>query len=574
MSLKLTVLKSMPLAYWKLNDTSGTTSPDLSGNGYTLTHSGTPPLDQGPLNAGGSSIQYATTKYSSATIGRLFYPGQETAAVTIVAWVKVLSPPTARRLIVGRSNAAVSATPAGIEFTVTDSSSNAYTSTYVVTNWDEVKYVVASYGNDKVSVTVNMDQAPAADFTGTFANQTDTWYVGGTGTTSATTLNVADVAVYNFQLSHEEQDAQYEVGTTTMAPSDVTVAQSGVYYGTYDKNTDIFIDYEENATEQFITGTLSDVTVEDNTIFASTAGTPGVRVTNPVDIDGLGAVIDGSRIDWEATAAGVTVEVSLDGVPTWTACTNHAEIPGLSPGTNTDGMVMEFRQTFTTADTTNAPAGLARMRAVLYEDKNIEADHGSLEATVVEPATISERPFLPIESRNASGIQLTRPGALVIPAQADPVTGIGFWVRRDAAYSNTGSLNEYLVNADSAYVRLNSSNTIQASGVTTYLSGAAASLTAANLPLSKFVYVFLVPASPITGPITFNSDTAQGEGGKNTFAHIQLYFQTITTDFILSNYGMQIGSNTIQKIDPVVSSVVDAGFSVYVNTWAAQSSGI
>jgi hypothetical protein len=105
------VLADSPIAYWRMDETSGTTMVDSSGNGRDGTYSNTPTLGATsllPANGGtavgfNGSDEYATVAHNSALNG--------SGAFTFEAWLKVDNPTAdalyviADKTAVGSSNA-------------------------------------------------------------------------------------------------------------------------------------------------------------------------------------------------------------------------------------------------------------------------------------------------------------------------------------------------------------------------------------------------------------------------------------------------------------------------------------
>ncbi len=87
-SYKTVVLSDNPVAFWPLNETSGTTAYDISGNSYNGTYSGGFTLGQPGLPSGGTAVQF------NGSSGCINIPEAVTtakASVTLEGWVN-LSP--------------------------------------------------------------------------------------------------------------------------------------------------------------------------------------------------------------------------------------------------------------------------------------------------------------------------------------------------------------------------------------------------------------------------------------------------------------------------------------------------
>ena len=78
-----TVLQDKPVAFWQLNETSGTEAADSSGNGNNASISGNVTLGQAGIPAGGGSFAFNDGTLTAAN--NYIYGDQ---AVTVEAWVK------------------------------------------------------------------------------------------------------------------------------------------------------------------------------------------------------------------------------------------------------------------------------------------------------------------------------------------------------------------------------------------------------------------------------------------------------------------------------------------------------
>lgn len=92
----LAVLAKSPLAYWRLNETSGTSAADLSGNGHTGTYAGTITLGSASLLPGGNGLSITKTG-----TGNVQFTGLSSTdrPFTIQAWVKRSSAPASTQVI-------------------------------------------------------------------------------------------------------------------------------------------------------------------------------------------------------------------------------------------------------------------------------------------------------------------------------------------------------------------------------------------------------------------------------------------------------------------------------------------
>ena len=96
------VLADSPLAYWKLDETSGTSAADSSGNGKTGTYEGSPTLGVAPLISVGTSVTFGAGK--DVAVASSFSIPTATSPFTFEAWIKTTT--TADRPIIAGRNSA------------------------------------------------------------------------------------------------------------------------------------------------------------------------------------------------------------------------------------------------------------------------------------------------------------------------------------------------------------------------------------------------------------------------------------------------------------------------------------
>jgi len=229
-----TVINHSPLAYWRLNESSGTTFNDMSGT-FDLTLAGTgTQLNQTGALVGDSdaSIKMGGTSYAChAPAGSL------TGSFTVEAWVYPGSSS-------GALGIAGSRTPSDFGFSVKYQSgqfrgqigngtswittaADTTASNYTILNaWYHVVYVVTTTGYTIYVNGVNAGSGTYAASTPLLANASHHFCVGGTGANlELFTGQLDEVAVYNSALSGVQVLSHYNNGrtyhTTVVADSPV-----------------------------------------------------------------------------------------------------------------------------------------------------------------------------------------------------------------------------------------------------------------------------------------------------------------------------------------------------------------
>lgn len=96
------VLADSPLAYWRLDETSGTTALDSSGNGKNGTYEGSLDLGQPPLITNGKSL-HCHGSIAGVNIASSFSIPTATSPFTFEAWIKLTATGT-RPIVSGRTS--------------------------------------------------------------------------------------------------------------------------------------------------------------------------------------------------------------------------------------------------------------------------------------------------------------------------------------------------------------------------------------------------------------------------------------------------------------------------------------
>lgn len=246
MSYSTEVLADNPLGYWRLNETSGSTAADSSGNGADLSIPAGPNLNVGGPTGDGSAIEFdgdpqALTRSDDAAFDAL-------GSMTVEAWVyfDVLTGGSgdAKQMLLAKWDSggddgwflARNGTN-GIRWTTGGSNRNDYDVAWSpsTSTW---YHVVATFDgpNDTKRVYVNgTEVGTGGTWTGTITANTSTIYAGNfSDNTWQLDGRLAELAVYDTALSEARIDAHYEaalsatVSLTTVAATSTASATASV----------------------------------------------------------------------------------------------------------------------------------------------------------------------------------------------------------------------------------------------------------------------------------------------------------------------------------------------------------
>jgi hypothetical protein len=222
-----TILADSPVAFWPMNESSGTVATDLTANAHNGTYNNGPTLGvAGPVSDGetGVSFSVATNQNQHVAPSFLF----KSATATIEAWVKIAAAPSVARGIAGCSDGLANATTDKNLYVGTDGklyfyaydgaskNSSAPTSALPTGSWVHVVGVV-----DGVNIItyVNGAQVGSTACGNTFAGYTvNNFFIAAPANTTALVTgaaadyfdgSIAKVALYNYALSSTKIAAHY-----------------------------------------------------------------------------------------------------------------------------------------------------------------------------------------------------------------------------------------------------------------------------------------------------------------------------------------------------------------------------
>lgn len=287
----------------------------------------------------------------------------------------------------------------------------------------------------------------------------------------------------------------------------------------------------------------------NSAVVDSAAPAYGQRISQ-YDIGEFGT-IDGSRIDWDSSSAYLKIEVSLDGGTTWTTCTNHATIPGLSATTVVTDKVIQFRQTFTDLFGSNADVPmLSRMRAVLYSRKDPISSSNVAQSTIVEPFTLAEAANDPIIANQAGYCTIGSGGSLTIPADVDSNTlaAAEFVIRNDGGSGNFFTAGSQTFNWTGAYSGLSA----------VYINGVRKIPNLSDFPVGIWVHVYIEFATPVVTSAVFT---------QCSLIMPALYWNKLVGTTMINHARAAFGTPSIYVIDPVPASFNEISTTGYQFVW-------
>ena len=225
-----------PIAYWPLDESSGTNAFDIIG-GYNGTYQGIYALNQG--GPGNTFFNGSTSVAFDGTSGHVDIPEGPfnlTGPITVIAWVDVISAPTFDGLVghgdtSWRTTINPSGQPGGNDGTAQGDATDPITTPGVYDgNWHMVAYTYSGTPGQNNNGALYVDGTVVANntiVTNIVGNNLDVW-IGGSPDYPARFLpaDIADVSIFNRALTSAQVQGLAN-GQFVLGPQIITIAPSG-----------------------------------------------------------------------------------------------------------------------------------------------------------------------------------------------------------------------------------------------------------------------------------------------------------------------------------------------------------
>lgn len=336
----------------------------------------------------------------------------------------------------------------------------------------------------------------------------------------------------------------------------------GVAYALIDEKAWVVKEWEAD----FSTGTFSTIqNVDGRLLLTADAVTQGTWTSDYIDIDS--GIIDGSKIEWQASS-GAIVEYSLnDGA--WTAATNRATV--FPAGTDTANDLLKIRVRLPVSADPDTIPNVSNIRFVTYADKDISGDVYGLDIDVVDSVALGRNENV-LTPNAETGAKATG-GYFIIPAQPQPVKALSFWIKPT-------TLTNYIMDARTAtattanYMWINAGSVQTGpAGVTFYINGVAKTPVLADFPVNEWTFVTVVWTTNAPGEIYLLSRYTNVETMAATLAAVEVYYSAPSATEIKNRYNSDIGVPVYRVGDPGLHVVGEKGYLAYGYSWSVTSSG-
>lgn len=571
MSYQLKIMQDNPIAFWRLDETSGTTAYDYSGCSNNGTYVGTLQSNFLPLVSGGSRATLITnSSYINLSVDKNYYSISATEGFatkytsdndfTIEAWIFPMfygnsgSP----HKIFGTSDTGIFWQNGNVIFKV-GSESVEYTLPYI----KKSIYIAAIYTTQSIIIYIDGIQAASKYLSNFKFSETNFQPSIGPCNTSQDSFLIDAPAVYRYALTESSIKKHYIDGNNTAPAIQVVFPDEGVLFSGTDANLKSTFEYSYPINKKW-ENILSSNTYYNNeykyvSFYSDLSGPQTFVYQDSILIpNSLGLIT--SKIEWRDSER-ISVRSSVDGV-TWQDCINGSAIPQYKIGSFSSEYKLYIEITMTTTDVDKYIPKLSFFCISFYSDKTLYADNYGDKITSSSEYNLSSIRY-PVLSRNyMNGIrpigdkftintlsQIKSVEFIYTPSSNG--AGLGNGLINGLSWDNSGNITKSNINK----IYINNVDISSQTQISQYLTE------------GQPHHIVIVFTSPITGSIDFNASP----GGQNLYKNIAIYQKEITSEICNTHFNLYIGQPLSTVTEPSIT-LTDSELKYYNNDWVVIQS--
>lgn len=606
MSYKLSVISNSPLAFWPLEsisssgiltyqdllddystyteflngfetyaDSSGSTTPDVSGSNNNGVYIGLVYEDNIPLLSGFS--QSRKIKGSSS----IFYPtlndhSQPQASVgfgtsnasdndfTLECWAYVDTSSTLDIPLIGDSSSDVGLfySNGNIVFKL-----NSQEITWTIPYTDKALHIVATYTPTNAYLYIDGKMEVQKDLSNFAFNNNNLNLSSGPVNNFNDYMLINAVAIYRYSLSSQSIKTHYDSGKT-IDSNQVVYPDGGELFNLYDNALSTKYSYSYPANRQwedFLTDDLYYDNINNAIRIASGSGVAKTVILNDFITIPSGAEMDDSRIEWDGNN-GIEFETSVDGI-TYYPCINGQAIPQYSLASFDTSRDLHIRITMTTSDDSLYLPKLYSLSMSFYKDQVFYANNSASYISPLQGDVGLSNNRYEILSRDArNGIALETGSAFSINTNTLTKSLEFFYT---PSTINDGGLVKSV--SGSGYSASNfswSSSVISKTNIDKiYVNGVDKS-TETDIhnifAKDQLYYVVITFTNPISGQIDVNYSTAGAISA--LYQNIAIYDYALTLNQVVEHFNLYLGNATVSLSNSLMS-MTENSFNYYNYDW-------
>jgi len=584
MSYKSTILYDYPIAYYPLDELSGTTALDYSGCENDGSYTGSIELNLLPLVVGcnratkitsTSSLSYPISNdYTAVSTTSKFGTSESSDNdFSIEFWFYPSFSTSNETPLVGDStnNVGVFYQKGNIIFQL-----DTEILEYTLPSLNKSFHIVATYSVNSAAIYVDGSLVTLRDLSDfKFTNSAVDLASGPTS--SSDTFLINSVAVYRYALSLDQ--IKYHFGQGQSLPA-IHIADplSGELYEMYDNELSRLykFEYPKNRNWESIvtTGLTYDATLNCLEITQTDSAASSTVVVEEFISIPKTATFDSSKIEWDGEN-GISIEASTDG-STYNACVNGQQIPGYTLNSFASTGKLFLRITFTSTDTSRYIPRLFNISISFYNNQIKYASNGyGYFSTLEEDAGISDyrvtlgkAPYNILSRNSRNGIRTVVDSGFEITTDKEINTIEFFYTPTaitDSGLLSTTSTNGYTASNiywhNSGTMSKTNISTIYVNGVNKSSETSVSNIFKAN----QLHHVVVVFGSAVSGDIRFNYSVYGSVSA--LYQYIALYPTAFDSNQATSNYNLYTKKQYSTITDSSTVNLTEDGVDSYNNDW-------
>lgn len=585
MSYRLKILKDNPIAFWPLDESSGSTANDISGCSNHGTYTGGISNNLIPLVPEGLyGTLISSTKYIALPTDKDYY-GSESSGLgnkynsdndfSVEFWFypKINSTSLTTLLADVSNNVGVFYQNGNLVFKLNDEILE-----YSIPDTKKSVHVVCTYDVTSLSIYTNgtiSAKKPLTNFI--FTNEELALQAGPTN--GSDTFIIDAPAVYRYALDPKKV-ADHFLSKTTITPIQIVQPDLGTLFQLSDKNLSVAYKYELPLNKSFSQYDTSSIYYDDKNDLIGLARTDTAEEGEFVIEDYFtipqGLPLISSKVEW-LDKNWSTVETSIDGI-SYEACVNGDPIPQYKIGNETfsDSPIIYFRITLSSPDTSRYLSEFKNLIFSFYVDKNIYAINSGEYVSPTEPDSTSSGDSwdYSLSSSNNQIIVRAQDGLRCTSQNGFQITTTKDVKSIELIYTPLSTDRSCIVSTDQSGDSLRyswaSDGSITKGNISTiYVNGI-------NRTSETNISEFLIAGEPhhivinltdsISTNIKFNSILGGGYASESIYQNIGIYENELSSDQAETHFNLYTSKSSYTAEDSSFT-MTEVDYYVYDNDW-------
>jgi len=585
MSYKSSILYDYPIAYYPLDEASGSTAFDYSGCENDSTYTGSIELNLIPLSVGcNRATKITDSSYVSYTIDKDYTAVSTTSQFgtasssdndfTIEFWFHPQISSTDEIPLVGDSaeDVGVFYQKGNIVFKL-DTDSVEYT----LPSTNKSFHVASVYSVNSASIYIDGELAATKSLNNFEFTNTDLNLITGPTPNNSNVFLVNSVAVYRYGLSQNQISYHFAQGQPLPAIQVVDPADGELFEMYDDEMSSLYkfqYPYSKGWDELVTTGLTHNLNLDCLEITQTDSATSSTITLNDFISIPSSATFDSSKIEWYGDN-GITVQVSIDGV-TYNNCINGQQIPGYTLNSFTAAGTIYVRIIFTSTDTTRYIPRLFNLDMLFYNNQTRYAYNGnSYMKTLEEYAglsdyriTLGKLPYDILSRNSKNGLRTVTNSGFEINTTKGIRTLEFFYT--PVALTASGLISTAAINGYAASnISWNGAGTMSKTNISAiYVNGVnkSSETNVSNIfRAGQLHHVLIVFGSAASDDIRFNYSASGSVSA--LYQYIALYQTAFNSTQAAANYDLYIRKQSSSITDSSTTTMTEDGVESYNNDW-------